>query len=242
MHKGIILLVKTNSEEDAEDLVVEFLTNYRDTVYDWYEIGGRWDKLLGNSNIMKLSKCLDIVKDYKKDLQKEIEEAWNTLLESKNGYHAKQYAYLKKLEIYNDSNVLIYKLEKLRKFLKILKKLLCSNSRYTLLVMSDRHKLLILAKTYMLINAAEGQLFLIKGHLTQEAKYILEQAIKSVGKFVKMMEKVLTEESIETAYDSTELITDVLDIIIDTSEKGTYNEFKKYVELWKTGKNLSQKE
>ena len=108
--------------------------------------------------------------------------------------------------------------------------------------MSDRHKLLILAKTYMLINAAEGQLFLIKGHLTQEAKYILEQAIKSVGKFVKMMEKILTEDSIETAYDSTELITDVLDIIIDTSEKGTYNEFKKYVELWKTGKNLSQKE
>lgn len=105
MHKGIILLVKTNSEEDAEDLVVEFLTNYRDTVYDWYEIGGRWDKLLGNSNIMKLSKCLDIVKDYKKDLQKEIEEAWNTLLESKNGYHAKRYAYLKAGDFYNDSNV-----------------------------------------------------------------------------------------------------------------------------------------
>ena len=105
MHKGIILLVKTNSEEDAEDLVVEFLTNYRDTVYDWYEIGGRWDRLLGNSNIMKLSKCLDIVKYYKKDLQKEIEEAWNTLLESKNGYHAKRYAYLKAGDFYNDSNV-----------------------------------------------------------------------------------------------------------------------------------------
>ena len=105
MHKGIILLVKTNSAEDAEDLVVEFLTNYRDTVYDWYEIGGRWDKLLGNSNIMKLSKCLDIVKDYKKDLQKEIEEAWNTLLESKNGYHAKRYAYLKAGDFYNDSDV-----------------------------------------------------------------------------------------------------------------------------------------
>lgn len=105
MHKGIILLVKANSEEDAEDLVVEFLTNYRDTVYDWYEIGGRWDKLLGNSNIMKLSKCLDIVKDYKKDLQKEIEETWNTLLESKDGYHARQYAHLKDMDFYHNSNV-----------------------------------------------------------------------------------------------------------------------------------------
>ena len=105
MHKVIILLVKTNSEEDAEDLVVEFLTNYGNTVYDWYEIGGRWDKLLGKSNVMKLSKCLDIVKDYKKDLQKEIEEAWNTLLESKDGYHARQYAHLKDGDFYHDSNV-----------------------------------------------------------------------------------------------------------------------------------------
>jgi hypothetical protein len=108
--------------------------------------------------------------------------------------------------------------------------------------MTDREKLLILAKLYLLINTAEGQLFLLKDQLTLEAKYTLEKAIKAVAKFVKIMEKVLIEDSIETAYDSTELITDVLDIIIDTSEKGTYNEFKKYVELWKTGKNLSQKE
>lgn len=107
--------------------------------------------------------------------------------------------------------------------------------------MSEKHKLLVLAKAYMLINAAEGQLFLIKGHLTQEAKHTLEHAIKSVGKFVKMMEKILTEDSIETAYDSTELITNVLDIIIESSAAGKYDEFKQNVLLWKE-QNLLQKE
>ena len=106
--------------------------------------------------------------------------------------------------------------------------------------MTDRDKLLILAKLYLLINTAEGQLFLIKDKLTFDAKYTLEKAIKAVAKFVKMMEKILAEDSIDTAYDSTELITEVLDAVISTSENGTYNEFKNYIGLWK--ECLSQKE
>ena len=105
--------------------------------------------------------------------------------------------------------------------------------------MTDRDKLLVLAKLYMLLNTAEGQLYLIKDTLSYTPKFILEKAIKSVANFIKIMEKVLTEQSVETAYDSTELISDVLDLVISTTENNRFEEFKESVQTWKTLMNVN---
>ena len=42
MHKGIILLVKAADRDDAEHNAREFLDEYENDVWDWFQIGGRW--------------------------------------------------------------------------------------------------------------------------------------------------------------------------------------------------------
>lgn len=99
--------------------------------------------------------------------------------------------------------------------------------------MTNREKLIILAKLYMLKNTTEGQLLYIRDELEYTPKFLVEKAIKSVDNFIEIMEKVLTPDSIETAYDSCELIEDVLDIIIKSTEGGYFDEFKKSIKEWK---------
>ena len=42
MHKAVILLVEAKNEREASSKSCEFMERYRDNVWDWYCIGGRW--------------------------------------------------------------------------------------------------------------------------------------------------------------------------------------------------------
>lgn len=49
MHKGIIMITKANSRDDAQENVAEFLDGYGDgQVWDWYVVGGRWSRMLNS--------------------------------------------------------------------------------------------------------------------------------------------------------------------------------------------------
>lgn len=50
MHKAIILLTKAESCQDAKSNVEQFLAGYKDDVWDWYQIGGRWNGTLNAKN------------------------------------------------------------------------------------------------------------------------------------------------------------------------------------------------
>lgn len=53
MHKGVILLVKADSKEDAVSKVNEFMEPYGDSrVWDWFVIGGRWSGRLDKASIL----------------------------------------------------------------------------------------------------------------------------------------------------------------------------------------------
>ena len=180
MHKGVILLVKADSKEDALIQVTDFMESYGEgDVWDWYSIGGRWNNSLapkdlldqfkikvdneilikqeGSSwisqqqvdenqellqkaweecgleglnsycdhyslpedgniyDIVPLISCLETVKDWTKDLNKEKEEYWNKMLEAKekakegeydmSGYYAGRYKDLQYGNFCFESNV-----------------------------------------------------------------------------------------------------------------------------------------
>ena len=64
MHKGVVLLVKAESLEDARSYAESFLEEYGNgDVWDWYEIGGRWSGMLDPRHY-KYSK---LVSDKKKE-------------------------------------------------------------------------------------------------------------------------------------------------------------------------------
>ena len=46
MHKGVMLLTKASDRDEAVSNVESFLENYKDNVWDWYVIGGRWSGTL----------------------------------------------------------------------------------------------------------------------------------------------------------------------------------------------------
>jgi len=71
MHKGIICLTNAESVEEAQEKVELFLEKPSDK-FDWYQIGGRWNSLIGENNIMPLKECLNKVKEYVE--QKGVEE------------------------------------------------------------------------------------------------------------------------------------------------------------------------
>jgi hypothetical protein len=53
MHKGVILLVKADSKEDALDQVTDFMEPYGEgDVWDWYSIGGRWNNTLAPEELL----------------------------------------------------------------------------------------------------------------------------------------------------------------------------------------------
>lgn len=83
MHKGIIFLTKAEDSQEAKSNVENFLEDYHNQLYDWYEIGGRWSDVL-KDNPTKLSDCLSIVEGWIKDLEKEAEALWKEMLEEKS--------------------------------------------------------------------------------------------------------------------------------------------------------------
>lgn len=58
MHKGVILLVKANNKNKAQEKAEEFLKEYEGGVWDWYTIGGRWSGTL-NNNCKKFLEIID---------------------------------------------------------------------------------------------------------------------------------------------------------------------------------------
>ncbi len=87
MHKGIMLIVKTDDKTTALAEVRRFLEDYKETVWDWYQIGGRWTQTFAPKNkefmdwadkFLKAKANKDFissqsVKDNQRDLQKEWE-------------------------------------------------------------------------------------------------------------------------------------------------------------------------
>jgi len=50
LHKGVILIVKADDANEAQEKVEEFLEMYNGVVWDWYVIGGRWSGILNKLN------------------------------------------------------------------------------------------------------------------------------------------------------------------------------------------------
>ena len=119
MHKGIIALVKARSAEQAKELVANYIEPYGDgDVWDWYEVGGRWNGTLGKSNVLPLKDCINIVKKWRKDMEKESEAAFKLMLKERrkektpkfksstmSGYYAGRYRDLKYRTFSFESNV-----------------------------------------------------------------------------------------------------------------------------------------
>ena len=64
MHKGVILLVKASDKEEALSEVESFLEPYGEgDVWDWYQIGGRWNNTLAPKDKLDLfrEKCKSIL-------------------------------------------------------------------------------------------------------------------------------------------------------------------------------------
>ncbi len=66
MHKGVILIVTAVDADNAKLKAEEFLSDYRDKVWDWYVIGGRWSGTLNpiQAKFMPLANKL-MAKKYK---------------------------------------------------------------------------------------------------------------------------------------------------------------------------------
>lgn len=99
MHKGVILLVKTRDKEEILSLVDQFLEPYGNgDVWDWYQIGGRWNNTLAPKDKLDnfKKKCDEIlvktehgwISQQKVDSkQEQLQKAWEECgLEGLNSY------------------------------------------------------------------------------------------------------------------------------------------------------------
>jgi len=105
MHKGIILLVKP--DENEQDVVIsqirEFMEGYEGSVWDWYQIGGRWTNKLApkNKEFLEWVESFLLSKEPERDgkkvdwisqntvvkHQKELQDKWIELgMEGQNSY------------------------------------------------------------------------------------------------------------------------------------------------------------
>jgi len=87
MHKGVIMLVKAESKDEAISEVRSFVEDYEGQVWDWWVIGGRWNKVLHPLH-SKFSKTVEkAFKKYKKigqsmsndDTTKEYQLIWELI-------------------------------------------------------------------------------------------------------------------------------------------------------------------
>jgi hypothetical protein len=62
MHKGVIILTKAGSKDQAEQKVRDFMEDYQDQVWDWYQIGGRWQGTLAPMAEEFHEKAMEIIK------------------------------------------------------------------------------------------------------------------------------------------------------------------------------------
>lgn len=116
MHKGIIILTKANDVEEAENNVSDFMILYKDSVWDWWQLGGRWSSLLETS---PLGECIELVNEWKQNVNHAIkaEEEAKQWLNYKNsngdivadygmyGYCLVKAGNLYQQKFYNNTNV-----------------------------------------------------------------------------------------------------------------------------------------
>lgn len=87
------------------------------------------------------------------------------------------------------------------------------------------HKILeTIAKLYLSIQYAEGQLYVIKDNLKRKAKYKCNSAIKSVQSLCKEIESIFKEYNLEDAEDDVEMIDTVINLLIDAEKQGVRKE------------------
>ncbi len=88
MHKGIIMLVKARKKTEAVSKVREFLKSFEGDVWDWYQIGGRWQNTLAPMTVKFFEKAKVLLKVEGKDFisqetvnekQGELHEIWRKL-------------------------------------------------------------------------------------------------------------------------------------------------------------------
>lgn len=68
MHKGVILLVQAYDRAEAINSVREFMGAYKDDVWDWYVIGGRWARTLNPLSDRFLAEANDLCWAYQKKI------------------------------------------------------------------------------------------------------------------------------------------------------------------------------
>ena len=83
MHKGIIILVKADSKENALNKVHDdFMPQYQDQVWDWYAIGGRWSQTLAPKYVEFLKAIKQFDLQYTSGVEKhreELQKIWEDL-------------------------------------------------------------------------------------------------------------------------------------------------------------------
>jgi hypothetical protein len=87
MHKGIILLTKASNKDEAKIAIEEFMNEYKNDVWDWYVIGGRWSGILNikYKRFYELVKEKEIIKTNtyseleKIEVQEALQDVWREL-------------------------------------------------------------------------------------------------------------------------------------------------------------------
>lgn len=82
MHKGIIFLIKTDSKAEAINTTEEFLEGYKNNVWDWYSIGGRWTgnlSLFYPDFIKKSKMILTTSQNEVNKKQPELQNLWESI-------------------------------------------------------------------------------------------------------------------------------------------------------------------
>lgn len=90
MHYLKLIIVRAEDADDAEDKVNIFMDGYENEVYDWYEIGGRWEGYLKGMEIAPLNEVIDIlqekIKTHKEDTQALKDEVIGILSQSETNF------------------------------------------------------------------------------------------------------------------------------------------------------------
>ena len=51
MHKAVILIMQAESRKDAKTTTDKFMDDFKNDVWDWWVIGGRWSRTLNSHKV-----------------------------------------------------------------------------------------------------------------------------------------------------------------------------------------------
>lgn len=86
MHFVHMLAIEADDKDHAREQVDTFLAEYGDgKVWDWYEIGGRWDGALDGENILRYSDKPEVFKTAVEDAIKSIDKEFRGLIRKMTG-------------------------------------------------------------------------------------------------------------------------------------------------------------